>query len=334
MFFLIKINWFLGDHLRRTTRDIIHIEPGATTEVPAKDGAGATEKFGKKFNTFDEFISFMLLNCVDDEVFDEVFFSRYLIPNVLWSTEVLSNYFRSEYVELTQSDIETGISCKLKLGDLMTVEEKKTNFATKFGGPIKEVDEIDLLLPGRRSLTGGQIIQLLIRQVLYKLRQQTKTFDEHAKIFYLRGHSFKDLQLLHKARREHLEFVSTLTNRFILKFIATIKKEKQNPNTKWIDNRFVMLYCDIIEGQIVGEGRHRLLWQFPYVQGINSMYLHEISNPIFYCKVEKSKFKNIRFKICNEQGVNLNFVDAFTPTYVCLSFKRSLKMVEGDIQMK
>lgn len=276
----------------------------------------------------------MLLNCIDESVFDEVFFSRYLIPNVLWSSDVLTNYFRSEFVELSQTDIENGISCKLKVSELLTDEERKTKFKTRFGEAITEVDEIDLLLPGRRSLTGGQAIQLLIREVLFKLRQKTKSFDEHAKLFFINSHTYQGLTEVHKARREHLEFVSMLTHRFILKFIATIKKERQNLNNNWIDNRFVMLYCDIIEGQIVGGGRHRLLWQFPYIQGLNSMYLHEISNPVFYCKVEKSKFKNIRFKITNEQGINLNFVESFTPTLVCLSFKRSLKMVEGDIKMK
>lgn len=311
---------------------MIHIETSTNQQITNKDGS--VTKIGKQFDTFNAFIQYMLLNAIDESVFDEVFFSRYLIPNVLWSTEVLANYFRSEFVELSQADIDNGISCKLKVSELLTDEEKKTNFNTKFGEAINEVDEITLLLPGRRSLTGGQVIQLLIREVLFKLRQQTKSFEEHARLFIIQTHAYKKLENVHKARREHLEFVSKLVHRFILKFIAAIKKERQNLKNNWIDNRFAMLYCDIIEGQIVGGGRHRLLWQFPYVQGLNSMYLHEINNPVFYCKVEKSKFKNIRFKITNEQGVNLNFVESFTPTYICLSFKRSAKMVEGDIQMK
>lgn len=315
--------------MRRATRDIISLDPGKTTTKI--DADGVYKVVGNDFPTFDGFIHYILSNSVDPRIYDESLFSRYLMPNILWSQDALTSYFRSEYTELTQADVESAITHKFNVSDLLTDDEKIITFENMFGGAIKETATIILSIPTRRSLTAGQVIQLLIRAVLYTLRQQTKSFEEHAKIFADKKYLYPIIADLHSKRRKHMEFCSLLVHRFISKFVATIKQQKKTlASDDLIDSRFVLLYCDIIEGQIVGEGRHRLLWQQPYVAGISSMYLHETANPVFYCKVEKSKFKTIRFRLTNEQGQKINFVDSYSPNFVCLSFKHSQKNLEGE----
>ena len=84
----------------------------------------------------------------------------------------------------------------------------------------------------------------------------------------------------------------------------------------------MFIYTDIIQPQITGSVKTRLLYTMPYEGPMRGEYTHVRPDFIQYVYVEKTLIKNITFQITDEHGINIPFLTSSVPNFIKLHFKK------------
>jgi hypothetical protein len=85
----------------------------------------------------------------------------------------------------------------------------------------------------------------------------------------------------------------------------------------------ILVYCDLIEPQPVGDSLLRCLWiaRYPAPGGH-----HDFRN-VYYVPVEKAEFQTVAIEVLEKMGRRVSFPDSREPLVVVLHFRR------GDVQI-
>lgn len=318
-----------GQWLARNSRDMITLDAKQVKSFNVESGEALSDRL--EFKDFNGFVRHLLENSIEPATYDSSYFARYIQAKALWSHELLAKFYRADNLAYSDEDSKTAVFHTFDIAGLFTEAEKNMSFPTVFGEHIEQLDRVDLELPTNRSITGLQAINLLIKEFLYKARQRTVSFEEHALLFFKFKYRFAP-KVVNQKRREHAEFISELTRRFITKFIATVKEESLKLSPPLSENKFLMIYTDIVAPSLVGSSRHRIIFLHPFESNSNQSNLHVSPNIISFYPIEKTRFKTISIKITDESGEQISFLDSNIPNSIALAFERRPHNIDDMVQ--
>lgn len=283
---------------------------------------------GKNFQDFQQFIDHIVDHSSNPENYTRAYFFRYLDKTVSFSQNVLKLFspFDVDYYQVKTTD--PAIFCTVNLQKtLLKDDEKLEDFGAyhKKKSVGEDYKNINLYIPvAENGLNMRQILQICIRILLHQLRYSQKETPEHARMFMDSISIYETLQEMNKLRRIHLDKTNLLIQRFIEKFVKCVQVAVKKTNRQLIKPRkLILIYTDIIKPQIFGPSKSRLL----HVMGVHSVgptpeFIEERIQNIQYCRVDKTRLKNISFKFLDEYGEPSAFIGSYNSNIITLHFRR------------
>lgn len=280
-------------------------------------------------DSMEQFASFIVDHSTNPELYVRDYFFRYLNPRMVYTGRTFAFFFNSDAIPSVVPE-DRVLNFTYDLTDLLEEGEKFEDFAIKHlktGFTSKAIIQIPT---SRGELYMINILNMAVKYVLLHLRHDRPEVRGHAKHFHdVLGTVFNnDTKRMNSERRAQLRSTDVLLRRFINRFVSAVEKArddilKDRVTHTMKETHFLMLYCDIIQLQIVGSSLAKVVYMIPYqTNTIHVSFLDERVRDVQYARLEKTKFKSITFSLRNEHGELINFVSGISNNFIALHFRK------------
>lgn len=265
-------------------------------------------------------------NTTDPSIYNLDYFAPFLDENLIFNKNTLEKSSLSKYgiSSPLPSNFELSSPFDLRLADLLDTKRGETS---ELFIPDVHVEEISYFFE-EGQMNFPLNIELTMNEILYSFIYKIyKKMSIHARKAEIQEKYYKDLlkkenpEQLHKMYREK---VNKLIHRFIKFFVATTieiceKMLKDKPQQKlFTNNDYILVFCDACVNSLIGNSSAKVLRVLDRKQIKSSGF---ISNPS-YITVDKTIIQDISIILTNLEGSLIQFSPSFTPTHVCLRFRK------------
>lgn len=278
----------------------------------------------REFDKLQPFIDYILDNSNDPYLYDtETYFSSYNDENVQLSPKVLDVMFQQDFIEPFDESRDTSIDVNFRIDSLL--DEDSINQIDHPPHWDEELDirkrDVTLKLPVNRGpYRFSQIMQVMLRSFLHRYRGSFLREGEYEKSFL--SHNKKGFSEMATLMAKHKEVGSYLSHRLVEKVMLIVHEIlKQRKHFK-MKPKQVFVYCNLIQSQIVGGMRSKLMNIFTLPEDERNFY-NETCGMIDFIPIESRKVRNVSIQLRNHRGDLINFRKSNFPNHVTLVFRKT-----------
>lgn len=311
------------------------------------------EIIGENFKKVEDFATFLVRNSFQPRLYNESYFKNYLDKSILFTSKILDREpFLSDTLDVSEKDKKVTIN--LQITEFLDSAENVKDFLPKhlrdnqvFLESMKEITVRFYLREQSMKSALNTIIWsvILFYKNLFKaLVQNDELSGVFSEIFFNASAKFESPTDVVHFKRLHVTKSYEMIRRVILKFVKSVEKagEEVRKEVILLENkfpefsaisaefhpkpRFMMIYLDIMENQLVGGKKVRLLASIPLEvetksENVSNFFTHTVSNPNFL-RVEQQHIKSINFLLLTEFGEQIPFIASSSATYIELCFRK------------
>lgn len=231
--------------------------------------------------------------------------------------------FQQDFVEPFNEEKDTSVDVNFKIDSLL--DEDSINQIDHPPQWDEELDirkkDVTLKLPVNRGpYKFSQIMQVMLRSFLHRYRGSFLREGEYEKSFL--SHNKKGLSEMANLMTKHKEVGSYLSHRLVEKVMMIVHETlKQRKHFK-LKPKQVFVYCSLIQSQIVGGMRSKLMHIFT-LPGDERNFYNETRSMIDFIPIERKKVRNVSIQLRNHRGELINFRKSNFPNHITLVFRKT-----------
>lgn len=278
----------------------------------------------REFDKLQPFIDYVLENSNDPFLYDtETYFMPYNDESVKLTPKVLDVMFQQDFVEPFDEEKDISIDVNFKIDSLL--DEDAINQIDHPPHWDEELDirkrDVTLKLPVNRGpYRFREVMQVMLRSFLHRYQGSFMREGDYEKSFM--SHNKKGFSEMANLMAKHKEVGSYLSHRLVEKVMMIVHETLKQRKHFQMKPKQVFVYCSLIQSQIVGGMKSKLMHIFNLPDDERNFY-NETLAMIDFIPIERRKVRNVSIQLRNHRGDLIKFRKSNFPNHITLVFRKT-----------